>query len=88
MKLLNSNNATEKEVEYFGVKLIVPVNTKWIATNENGKCCAFSHKPDFVLDGNRYYHIWSNFNSDGSWCRVASFYRNGVHPKDTLKEVK
>lgn len=48
MKLKDEPYLTEltQQVDYFGIKLIVPVKYTHIATDENGTIYAFDRKPD------------------------------------------
>lgn len=83
MKLIERSFPSEKQFEYFGDVIIVPLWAKYIATDESGVSHAFRSLP--VLEHSVSGLSWG----DGrSMQRVAVFYRNGVHPKDTLREVK
>lgn len=83
MKLLSTNRPKEKWVTYFDVTLIVPFYARWVATDNNGRCCVFENKPEF----NSTIGYWMDCNS-GSCDKVATFYRNGVAAQDTLLEIK
>lgn len=69
-----------KEVEYFGMKILVPDNAKFIATTSYGS----------VLTCDSPMHLLGqNWNSELSSITVVGFADlNGIDWKDTLVEIK
>lgn len=72
-----------KEVEYFGVKFMVPEDTKWMCTTRKGEVCAWQHsdKPYFLSSG------FFVSNACGEVI-VGGVDLNGIDWKDTLVEIK
>lgn len=83
MKLMQRIGPSEKEVEYFCELIIVPEWAKYIATDENGFAHAFRSLPSLSHSSGGL-----SWGDGRAMQKVANFYRNGVHPEDTLREVK
>lgn len=72
-----------KEVEYFGVKLMVPDNTKYLATNGIGAVHA-SNKELTISNINAH---WCTTGT-GNLSFITKVDLNGIDWKDTLVEIK
>lgn len=72
-----------KEVEYFGVKLMVPDNTKYLATNGIGAVHA-SNKELTISNINAH---WCTTGT-GNLSFITKVDLNGIDWKDTLMEIK
>ena len=46
MKLKNYRPREMREVEYFGVKISVPADTEWVATDDNGEVISYPIEPE------------------------------------------
>lgn len=46
MKLENFKPRLLREVEYFGVKISIPENHEWVATDDNGSVYSFPIEPE------------------------------------------
>lgn len=46
MKLKNFKPRPMREVEYFGVKISVPADTEWVATDDNGEVISYPIEPE------------------------------------------
>ena len=47
MKLKNFKPRPMREVKYFDVKISIPADHKWVATNPNGSVHSFSYEPHY-----------------------------------------
>lgn len=72
-----------KEVEYFGVKIMVPENSKYLATNGMGTVYA-SNKELTASNINDY---WCTIGT-GNLSLITKVYLNGIDWKETLVEIK
>jgi hypothetical protein len=79
MKKLAGNDY--KEVNYFGVKLAVDSNIRWLTTTAKGEVIASFDKPDLDLDCGWLYS-WEAFSTS-----IAVVDLEGMDWKDTLVEV-
>lgn len=68
-----------KEVEYFGMRILVPDGTKWLATSSNGVVLGSDTKMEFDVCG--WFHKQKIYN-------VGVVDLNGIDWKDTLMEIK
>lgn len=69
-----------KEVEYFGMKIMVPEKAKYLVTSRYGTVLSSSEEP-CIAQG----EIWS---STGHLEQVNKLYLNGIDWKETLMEIK
>lgn len=86
MKLLSLPQ--KKKVIYFGMELMVPFWTKYVATEDDGLVLAFKSKP-VVLDetGKKFgLVIWNNPDAD-EMEEIATVDLEGMNWKETLVEV-
>lgn len=80
MKLLKTLNR-KKEVDYFGLKLMIKENHNRVATDKSGKVFSFTHKPEpYVAVG-----IWADF---GDSELLAKVNLEGMDWTKTLREYK
>lgn len=78
----------KKKIIYFGIELMVPIWTKYVATEDDGVVLAFISKP-VVLDetGKKFgLVIWNNPDAD-EMEEVAKVDLEGMDWKETLVEV-
>lgn len=70
-----------KRVMYFGVELVVPKHTKYLAAHRNGHINAFAERPRYDDDDP---HWW-----DGKMiCTVATVVLDWADVKDSLVDVE
>jgi hypothetical protein len=72
----------QKSVNYHGINLIVPNNTKWLATDKSCLLCAYFENEPYDTG----YNEWNNLHSDRIFiCQVDL---EGMDWRDSLVEVK
>ena len=71
-----------REVDYFGMQIIIPKSTRYLTTDSDGAVIAWHDKPYYNGSG-----VW--FPSDPYDVRttVAKVLLDGTHPKNTLAKV-
>lgn len=68
-----------KEVEYFGMKVMVPDDTKWLSTSKRGSVFSHESKP---IKHHGYY------SGGDDHVVIGGVDLNGIDWKDTLMEIK
>ena len=76
MKLISKPDT--KKVNYFGIDLVVPRWTKYLATDKNGEITAYNSKPK--LDKTSWVFV-------GRFCFVTDVDLEGQDWRETLMEV-
>lgn len=76
MKLLQLRNKQYKEVEYFGLKLEVPIGAVAISTDEDGKVSSYGKVPTINQNDNYWIGSW--------WCEQGVVDLEGMDWKKSL----
>ena len=72
----------QKQVNYHGINVIVPANTRWLATDSDGYLGAYSDQCFAPTLKNR---VWDN---DQEYINICQVDLEGMDWRDSLMEVK
>lgn len=71
-----------RDVDYFGMQLVVPNGTRYLTTDKDGCVVAWLDKPYYDSKG-----VWISSDPYDVRATVARADLNGLNPKNTLVKV-
>ena len=72
-----------REVEYLGMKISIPVNHEWLATDENGDIYSYSQKPEYRED----IMVWIGGSVDNEFIFIKRVTPPRAIPANSLRKL-